>query len=334
MKSLIKSIKGSVRKQLLCLICITAVFVTGCGGQDTGFSDPYNIYSSSIASTSVADNGQTSYFANDLCVTDATNFGTDDVDSWVAEGAGVFNLDTKEVLYNQNIYEKLYPASTTKIMTAYIIVRNANLDDMVTVNAEAVDQPSDSSVAHLKEGDVISVRDLLYGLMLPSGNDAAIMLADYYSGSVAAFAEEMNKEANRLGATHTHYVNANGLPDDDHYTTVYDMYLIFSAALQEQTFVDLISTTYHDAVYTDKAGNQVTNSWHNTNGYMTGAFKTPEGFQIIGGKTGTTNEAGYCLVLYSINPQGQKIVSIVFKADCRLNLYLLMSEILTGFAAT
>ena len=99
-----------------------------------------------------------------------------------SEGVYMVNLDTDIVIVSKNADKKLTPASTTKIMTAYIIVRNANLDDMVTVNAEAVDQPSDSSVAHLKEGDVISVRDLLYGLMLPSGNDAAIMLADYYSG--------------------------------------------------------------------------------------------------------------------------------------------------------
>lgn len=331
MKFLKKLKTNQTIRRLLCTTCVAAVFVTGCS-KDEGFKDSYNVYSSTLAQNVSSDTGSTSYFADDLCVTEDINYGTDQTDSWVAEGAGVFNLDTKQVLYSQNLFEKLYPASTTKIMTAYIIVKNANLDDMVTVNAEAVDQASDSSVAHLKEGDVISVRDLLYGLMLPSGNDAAIMLADYYSGSVSAFAEVMNAEALRLGATNTHYVNANGLPDDDHYTTVYDMYLIFSAALQEQTFVDLISTTYHDAVYTDKDGNQVTNSWHNTNGYLTGAFNTPDGFQIIGGKTGTTNEAGYCLVLYSLNPEGQRIVSIVFKADCRLNLYLLMSEILSGFA--
>lgn len=322
---------GNKVKSLLCILCIATIFVTGCG-KDQGFENSYHIYSSSIVQSAENQETGNGFFGDQLCVTEDINYGTDQTDAWVAEGAGTFNLDTKEVLYSQNIYEKLYPASTTKIMTAYIILKNCNLDDMVTVNAEAVDQDSDSSVARLNEGDVISVRDLLYGLMLPSGNDAAIMLADYYSGSVAAFAEVMNAEANKLGATKTHYVNANGLPDDDHYTTVYDMYLIFSAALQEQAFVDLISTTNYDANYTDKAGNPVTNSWHNTNGYLTGAFKTPEGFQIIGGKTGTTNEAGYCLVLYSVNPQGQRIVSIVLKADCRLNLYLLMNEMLNGFA--
>ncbi len=327
----INKFTGNKVKKLLCILCVAAIFITGCG-KDQGFENPYHVYASSIAQSSSDQGAGNAFFGDQLCVTEDINYGTDKTDAWVAEGAGTFNLDTKEVLYSQNIYEKLYPASTTKIMTAYIIIKNCNLEDMVTVNAEAVDQDPDSSVAHLNEGDVISVKDLLYGLMLPSGNDAAIMLADYYSGSVAAFAEVMNAEANKLGATHTHYVNANGLPDDDHYTTVYDMYLIFSAALQEQTFVDLISTTFYDANYTDKAGNPVTNSWHNTNGYLTGTFKTPEGFQIIGGKTGTTNEAGYCLVLYSINPEGQKIVSIVLKADCRLNLYLLMNEMLNGFA--
>lgn len=93
---------------------------------------------------------------------------------------------------------------------------------------------ADSSKCGLAAGDVLTVRDLLYGLLLVSGNDAANVLAEYYSGSIDKFAEEMNREAKALGATQSHFVNANGLPDDDHYTTIYDMYLIFQAAIQTQ----------------------------------------------------------------------------------------------------
>ena len=99
---------------------------------------------------------------------------------------------------------------------------------------------ADSSKCGLAAGDVLTVRDLLYGLLLVSGNDAANVLAEYYSGSIDKFAEEMNREAKALGATQSHFVNANGLPDDDHYTTIYDMYLIF----QEDKHVPFLRGSY------------------------------------------------------------------------------------------
>lgn len=144
----------------------------------------------------------------------------------MAEGAGTFNLATNTVTYAQNIYEKLYPASTTKILTAYIALKYGNLEDYVTVSENAADQASDSSVCGLKAGDVVQLKDLLYGMMLKSGNDAAIAIAEHIGGSVEGFADMMNQEALAMGATRSHFVNPNGLPDENHYTSVYDLYLI------------------------------------------------------------------------------------------------------------
>lgn len=144
-----------------------------------------------------------------------------------AEGAGAFNIDTHQVLYSQNLFEKLYPASTTKILTAYIILKNCDLNATVTVSHDAANPGHSSSVCGLKEGDVITVQDLLYGLLLESGNDAAIALAEYCSGSVEEFAKLMNSTAKSFGATNSSFVNPSGLPDENHYTTIYDMYLIF-----------------------------------------------------------------------------------------------------------
>ena len=214
-----------------------------------------------------------------------------------AGGAGVFDLTTKEVLYSQNLFGKLYPASTTKILTAYIIIRNCDLDDKVTVSADAIANMADSSKCGLAAGDVLTVRDLLYGLLLVSGNDAANVLAEYYSGSIDKFAEEMNREAKALGATQSHFVNANGLPDEDHYTTVYDMYLIFQEAIQTQDFIDIIHTKSYDAAYQNASGNTVTQTWESTNRYLNGQTTEPEDITVIGGKTGTTNATGYvCFV--------------------------------------
>ena len=160
--------------KLLCFLCIAALFMTGCSFQKTEIENPYTLYSDSSSSIS------NQFFAQNLCVTDNIDYGTDKVSSNLAEGAGVFNLDTKEVLYSQNLFGKLYPASTTKILTAYIIIKHCDLNDMVTISSDAVANMAGSSVCGINAGDQISVKDLLYGLMLVSGNDAANALAEYY----------------------------------------------------------------------------------------------------------------------------------------------------------
>ena len=327
--------KCTNRKRLLCLLGIAAIFMSGCGKEETAaLKEPYDAYETAstygISESSI--DVQKNYFSEDLCVSDGTNFGMESTDSQVASGAGVFNLATGEVCYSQNIYDKLYPASTTKILTAYIALKYGNLDDYVTVSENAVDQASDSSVCGLHAGDVIQLKDLLYGLMLRSGNDAAVAIAEHLSGSVDEFAVLMNKEAALMGAVTSNFVNPNGLPDENHYTSVYDLYLIFQNAVKDQRFVDIISTLSYTAAYTDANGTLVETSWENTNYYLNGKEKAPEGITVVGGKTGTTGAAGYCLVLLSYNSSNQPIVSIVLKADGKSNLYLLMNEMLDGFA--
>lgn len=311
------------------------IVVNGCGQASAELPSAYNVYemANSVSLSVTSSDVENSYFADGLCVSEDISLGTDSTDSQVAEGAGAFNLATGEVVYAKNLYERLYPASTTKILTAYVALKYCDdIDAYVTVSENAVNQASDSSVCNLKAGDIVRLRDLLYGLMLRSGNDAAVAIAECVAGDVDSFAELMNKEALAVGATHSHFVNPNGLPDENHYTTIYDMYLIFNKALENQIFVDLISTKSYEVVYTDASGKAVEKTWETTNQYMTGTAKTPEGFTIVGGKTGTTGEAGYCLVLYSYNLSGQPIISIVFKADGKSNLYLLMNEMLSGFA--
>lgn len=320
------------RVRMLCLLCVMATFLTGCGVDKNAYSNEYDAYSynNSYTNTSVSINKD--YYASDLCVTNAVNFGTEDTYSEVAQGAGVFNMTTNEVLYNQNIFKQLFPASTTKVLTAYIIIKDCDLNAIVTVSESAADQAKDSSTIGLNAGDNITVNDLLYGLLLLSGNDAAEALAEYHSGSVEAFAEVMTEEAHKIGATNSQFKNPSGLPDDEHYTTVYDMYLIFNEALKQEKFVDIISCEKRTAVYTSKNGDTIEKTYTNHSRYKDGRVKTPEGFEVIGGKTGTTYDAGYCLVLYSKNPSGDDIISIVFKADGTHNLYLLMNQILSKFA--
>ena len=318
--------------KLLCIVCAITVCLTGCSFNDTSLEKEYDTYSYHKSFTNQEQSVNADYYAKDLCVTNTINFGLEGTYAEVAQGGGVFNLTTNEVLYSQNLFKKLYPASTTKILTAYIIIRDCDLGAVTTVSESAADQAEDSSTCGLRAGDNISINDLLYGLMLYSGNDAAEALAEYHSGSLEAFAEVMTQTAHDLGATNSQFKNPSGLPDKEHYTTVYDMYLIFNEAIQQEKFVEIISCSSKTAVYTSKNGNTVEKTFYNGNRYRTGKEKTPEGFEVIGGKTGTTYDAGYCLVLYSKNPEGHDIISIVFKADCAHNLYLLMGQILNKYA--
>lgn len=322
-------------KRLLCFVCAVVVLISGCGinTKDTLPDNAYPAYSyASSYTTETSTFSAKDFWSKDLCVTNQINFGIEDTDSQVAQGAGAFNVTTNEVVYSQNLFTQLYPASTTKILTAYIILRDCILNEIVTVSAEAANQPSDSSVCNLKKGDNISVNDLLYGMMLESGNDAAQALAEHHSGSIEAFAKVMNETARHLGATKSNFTNPSGLPDENHYTTVYDMYLIMNEAIKDPKFVELISTKKKAVVYASASGKVIEKTYSSNNRYFTGGATIPDEFEVIGGKTGTTGAAGYCLVLYSKNPTGEDIISIVFKADGRHNLYLLMNQILSRFA--
>lgn len=319
---------------LLCLFVIAALFISGCGSKDVvSYENPYNLYETSI-SYGIANNSSnvdTKYFSKDLCVADDYNFGIEDVHSSVAGAAGSFNLATGEVTYAQNLYDKMYPASTTKIMTCYLALKYGDLDEYVTVSENAADQPSDASVCKVKKGDVLTLRDLLYGLMLASGNDAAIAIAEHISGSEEAFVELMNQEALAMGASCTQYKNPHGMPAEGHYTSAYDLYLIFSNAILQDEFVEIIGTKHYTAVITESDGDVREREWENSNRYLNGKADTPEEITVVGGKTGTTREAGYCLVLLSYNSVSEPIVSVVLKAGGPSDLYLLTGEILSQF---
>ncbi len=330
--------KCTNRRILPAIVLSLSLLLSGCGS-DVVIEDPYDIGSSATNASAASDDTNQSdslntvhFFAEDLCVAEEETTQSDAVTSQVAEAMGVFLPSDGTISFQKNIYEKMYPASTTKIMTAYLAITQGNLDDYVTVSENAVDQPSDSSVCGLHAGDQIKLSDLLYGLMLRSGNDAAIAIAEHISGSVEEFADLMNETARSFGATNTHFVNPNGLHDDDHYTCVYDLYLIFSHAIELEEFVNLIQTTSYTVYYTDANGADTSQSWVNTNKYLNGEVSQPDGITVVGGKTGTTGAAGYCLVLLSYNEDNEPVISIVLKADARSNLYYVMNQVLSNFA--
>ncbi|WP_242939803.1 D-alanyl-D-alanine carboxypeptidase family protein [Roseburia sp. 499] len=311
------------------MILTASFLLSGCGKQEV-LEDAYNVYDTTSAygmDASVQEQN-VSYFADNLCVTGTDNILTEGVTENLSEAAGLFDTVNHEVKFAKNIYERRYPASTTKILTAYVALKYGDLAATATVTEEELQLESGSTTCGLSVGDTISLQELLYGLILCSGNDAANVIADMISGSTEEFANLMTQEAYALGATNSHFVNPHGLHNEEHYTTVYDMYLIFNAAVQDERFVELISTQNHTANFLNSAGETVVKDWTTTNKYLKGEETAPEGINVIGGKTGTTNDAGYCLVLYSKKGDEIPYISIVYKSDSRDNLYYEMTELL------
>ena len=311
------------------MILTASFLLSGCGKQEV-LEDAYNVYDTTSAygmDASVQEQN-VSYFADNLCVTGTDNILTEGVTENLSEAAGLFDTVNHEVKFAKNIYERRYPASTTKILTAYVALKYGDLAANATVTEEELQLESGSTTCGISVGDTISLQELLYGLILCSGNDAANVIADMISGSTEEFANLMTQEAYALGATNSHFVNPHGLHNEEHYTTVYDMYLIFNAAVQDERFVELISTQNHTANFLNSAGETVVKDWTTTNKYLKGEETAPEGINVIGGKTGTTNDAGYCLVLYSKKGDEIPYISIVYKSDSRDNLYYEMTELL------
>lgn len=325
--------KNKIKKgKAIIAISICVILFTGCGDRDYKLDQPYDVYGMHLhfqdAKTAADPSNDNLYFAKDLCVgedkpeTVLTEF------SKKAAGAGVFHLADGDITYSHNIYKKLYPASTTKILTAYLALKYGKLSDTVTVSAKAAEQSADSSVCGIQTGDRLTLEQLLYGLLLKSGNDAAEAIAEHISGSMEKFASLMNEEAAALGATHSHFVNAHGLHDKQHYTCVYDLYLLFQSALKYDVFKKIIHTPKYSVTYTNAWGSQTTQEWKSTDLFLTGEVKPPKGAAVIGGKTGTTRKAGYCLALYSENSKKEPVITIVMKADSSENLYRYMRKLL------
>ena len=309
--------------------CLTAGFLLcSCGKKEEALDRPYSFTerSFSVELTDSTD-GYASLFASDLCVvTDESQYSPSDTTS---EAAGLFDITDGQVMYSKNAFERLYPASITKVMTALIAIKYGDLTDTVTVTEDAVITEAGATLAGIHPGDQLTMEQLLYGLMLPSGNDAGAAIAVHMAGSIDAFAELMNREAQKLGATGTHFMNPHGLTNADHYTTAYDLYLIFNEALKQPEFRKVTGTTSYTADYTDGSGNPVSTTWEGGNWYMVGQRQTPDGLTVFSGKTGTTSAAGFCLIMASRDQKEKEYISVVLKAPSRPGLYDNMTNIIS-----
>jgi D-alanyl-D-alanine carboxypeptidase (penicillin-binding protein 5/6) len=239
-----------------------------------------------------------------------------------AKAALLINDTTQEVIYANSAYDRIYPASTTKLLTALVAMKYAKATDLVTISEDNAGITTfGAKLCNFKKGDTLTMETLLNCLLVYSGNDAAIAIAEHIAGSEEAFVKKMNEEAALLGATGTHFTNPHGLHDPNHYTTAYDMYLIFKACLEYEEFLPIIQQTSYDAKITGIDGIVKTVPFESTNMFLLGTMATPEGVTVFGGKTGSTSDAGDCLILYSKSESGDGYISAIFKADGKTSLY-------------
>ena len=240
----------------------------------------------------------------------------------------LFNLSNHKVLYANGIYDKIYPASITKIMTAMLALKSGKLDDTVTITQENVTLEAGSQVCGFVAGDQVTLDQLLHCLLVYSGNDAASAIAEYVGGTTENFVEMMNSYARQLGCTGTHFTNPHGLQDENHYTTPYDIYLMLNEAMNYKEFTQITQMPSYTVTYTGADGESHSVSLEATDHYLTGEATPPKDVTVLGGKTGTTASAGNCLAIITQNAFGKPFVSIVLGASSKELLYQQMNSLL------
>ncbi len=228
------------------------------------------------------------------------------------ETAVLINANTGTVIYEKNAHEKIYPASTTKIMTALLAIEHLDLDKEVTASKAAVSIASDSSKMDLIEGEILTVRDLLYALMLHSANDAANALAEEVSGSIGSFVTLMNERAREIGMENTNFMNPHGYHDKDHYSTAYDMAILGIEAMKNEVFQEVSLTQRMTIPPTNKTEKE-RKYW--TRNYMISHNSNPDIRYVYGTgiKTGSTSDAGQCFV-GSAKLGSMVLVSSIFRS--------------------
>lgn len=306
--------------RIIAMTMAITILLSGCGWSDKsvllahehGLSEDVDSVSSLAAGTQQWSGAQ-------LCIPDEQAMYEDEEIN--AQTALLFRLDQPEAVYAKNVYQEMNPASITTLFTAYVVLQNKELSDTVTVTADAVSNLYRTSTVGLEQGDQLTVEQLLYGMLLCSGVDAANVLAIETAGSMEAFVRMMNAAAEDCGCVDTQFKNPNGLTATGHYTSAYDIYLILRRLSEDERFMKIISAGTYQAVYKDADGNRKEETYTSTVQYVEDGVSQIGSVSIVGGKTGTTQSAGHCLALICENGEGERYLAVVMKASSRDRLY-------------
>lgn len=316
-----------MKKKLISTILV-ATILTGCSNKSNVLLTYSETNSNRYQYDQSNNINMAEFFATDLTVIpdDLNHMQNSDI---TATSSLIINTSDDEVLYSNNVYERMYPASLTKLITALVVLKHADLNEMVTIsyNASHITE-SGAKLCGFKEGDKVKLDALLNCLLIYSGNDAGIAIAEHVGGSEKGFAKMMNETAISVGAVHSNFINAHGLHNDNHYTTAYDLYLIFNELLMYDQFVSIINNASYTIHYTDKNNNPKEEQFLNTNRYLRGIESAPKGITVVGGKTGTTSKAGSCLILYSKDSKNNSYISLIMQASDGNSLFSQMTKLL------
>lgn len=233
-----------------------------------------------------------------------------------ARSAILMEQESGRVLFGKEEHVERKIASITKIMTAIIAIESGKLDEYTTVSNEA--SGIEGSSLYLKPGEKVLLRDLVYGLMLRSGNDAAVAIAEAVGGSVDGFVHLMNEKRKEIGMKNTQFTNPHGLDDGDkHYSTAYDMALLMQYAMENETFQEISGTTYYESPQEGESWNR---QWRNKNKLLTSLYE-----YCTGGKTGYTKAAGRTLVT-TAEKDGMSLIAVTLDAPSDWNDHIRMFE--------
>lgn len=269
---------------LIFLVLVLLITITNC--QSISYAD--NLTDNSISNYTVPSQNNLSLYS---------------------EAGILIDSKTGKVLYGKNENVKMFPASTTKILTAIITIENCNLSDKVTASREAIISiPPGYSNAEIQPNDTISVQDLLNVFLIHSANEAGYILAEHISGSIENFANLMNKKAKEIGCTNTHFTNPSGIHNENHYSTAYDMSLIAQYCMKNETFRKVVSTPY--ITFSPSEGKQL--KFYNTNDLIINTSKYYYKY-AIGIKTGYTSQAKNCLISAS-SKDGLELIAVILGA--------------------
>jgi len=246
------------------------------------------------------------------------------------KSALLIRVEDETVLYASHATETIYPASITKLMTALLAFSmEEDLAKTVEISKTAVIPliPS-AKMCGFQPGDRLLLKDLLACMLIYSGNDTSVAVAEYISGSEEEFVALMNKKAEEMSLTSSRFCNSHGLPDDEHVTSAYDIYLIMQKLFQFEEFFDIIES---GSIQVDVLRNEKLKSMSfvSTNQFLNGTYQFPENLTLMGGKTGTTNKAGCCLTLYVQDQAGSCYIAEIFGAESYETLYPNMLQLLS-----
>ena len=328
------------RRRIILSVFLVLLLGGGAGAgvfflKGTVFSGPVHSYSvkNEFSDYRINDSERrAASFAGNLCVVSGDQL-LDSVSLGEGQEGLLLDLNDQEVLYANGAYDRVYPASITKIMTALLAFQYGNMDDVVTITQENVTLEEGSQVIGLQPGDQITMDQLVHGLLVYSGNDAASAIATHIGGSTEEFVNMMNTAAAQLGCTGTHFTNPHGLQDENHYTTPYDIYLMLKEALKYPEFTTITQMGSYTVSYKNSEGADMSTALIATDHYLTGEATAPKGITILGGKTGTTSDAGNCLALLCQDAYGEPYFAVVMGADTKETLYQQMSSLLENVIA-